>query len=181
MPVCAHCGEEHPLPGSYTSHVLTCKNGNGTVPKDEPIETPSSERKSDESSNQSLEQHIERIVDDQFAEIRAELDQLSSDVEEVEQFAEISLGERRLDQAEANLAEFSTSLTEFSEQTLEKISHLESRLEQQTIVLATVLEALAESDLEVDVSDIERYRRDQVVVDQSPSEKLDAAIDDLES
>ncbi|WP_306061427.1 hypothetical protein [Natronococcus wangiae] len=183
MPICTNCGEEHPLPGSYTSHVLTCTEGNGAAPTDVPIEDEdaSLSSESDDSSESPLERHVEQIIDDHLDEIRTELDRLSSDVEDVEQFATISLGERRLTQAEANLAEFSASLTEFSEQTLERVNELESRLERQTIVLATVLEALAKSDVEVDVSDIKRYQQEQLVTDRSASDKLATAIDELDS
>ncbi|MDQ2051779.1 hypothetical protein RBH26_14975 [Natronolimnohabitans sp. A-GB9] len=181
MPVCAHCGEEHPLPGSYRSHVLTCKEGNGAVAADESIEEPSTEGEADTSTQPTLEQHVERVIEDQLEEIRTDIEQLSDDIEEVEQFATISLGERRLSQAEANVEELSASLTEFSEQTLEKVNSLESRLEQQTIVLATVLEALDESDIDVDTTAIRDYQQEQIVTDQAPDEKLETALDQLES
>ncbi|WP_265111082.1 hypothetical protein [Halosolutus halophilus] len=129
----------------------------------------------------SLERHIERLVEDQLSEVRAEVEQLSEDVEEIENFATISLGERRLNQNEANLAEFSASLTEFSEQTLEKVNDLESQLELQTIVLASILESLADADLEVDVSEIRDYQQEQLVTEQSASGNLEAAIDAVES
>ncbi|MFA9427151.1 hypothetical protein [Natronorubrum sp. A-ect3] len=181
MPVCVHCEEEYPLPGSYTSHVLTCEEENGTVSTDESMEETSPTLDAPESTQPPLEQHVEQLMEDQLSEIRAELDQLSSDIEDVDQFATISLGERRLAQAEANLSEFSTSLTEFSEQTLEKVNELESRLEQQTIMLATVLEALAESDVDIDTSAIRDYQQDQIVTDQSASDKLATVVDELES
>ncbi|MFC6718072.1 hypothetical protein ACFQGT_10575 [Natrialbaceae archaeon GCM10025810] len=181
MPACVHCGEEHPLPGSYMSHVLRCKDGNGTKPSSQSsVETPL-EEKPDGSSDSPLESRVERIVASQLEPVETELDRLAADIEEVERFATVSLGERRLSQAEANLAEYSASLTEFSERTLEKVNDLEARLEFQTIVLAAIVEAIAESEIEVDASEIQAYRSEQLVTERSASNQLEAAIDELQS
>lgn len=182
MPECAHCGEEYPAPGPYKNHVLTCTNENGAVPEDEPIEDTSSESSAEaDSEATTIDQHIERVVDERLETVESELAQMSDDLDELENFATISLGERRLDQAEANLSEFSASLTDLSERTLEQINELESRLEYQTVVLATALDALAEADVDVDTEPIEAYRQDQIVTEQSPSKRLEEAIEKLES
>lgn len=192
MPVCDRCGEEHAVPGPYMNHVLTCADGNGTTPTGEPIEetTPdkdvrrvpeTSEVDTGESAESTLDHHVQQVVADQLSAVETELERVSEEVEDLEKFATISLGERRLSQAEADVAELSTSLTDLSEQTLEKVTDLEARLELQTILLATILETLAEADLEVDVSAIRDHQRDHVVTEQSASERLEAAIDAVES
>ncbi|ELY57204.1 hypothetical protein [Natronococcus jeotgali] len=184
MPECAHCGEEYPAPGPYKSHVLTCTNENGAVSADEPVEgTASASDSSEEADSKTtpIDQHIERVVDDRLETVESELAQMSEDVDELENFATISLGERRLDQAEANLSEFSQSLTDLSEQTLEQVNELEARLEFQTVVLATALDALADADVEVDPEPIRAYQQEQIVTDRSPSKRLEDAIESLES
>ena len=185
MPECAHCGEEYPAPGPYKSHVLTCTNENGAVAADEPVEETASESSDSSSEAESeattMDQYIERVVDDRLETVESELTQMSEDVDELENFATISLGERRLDQAEANLSEYSASLTDLSERTLEQVNELESRLEYQTGVLATALDALAEADVDVDTEPIDAYRQDQIVTEQSPSKRLEEAIEKLES
>ncbi|SEW30540.1 hypothetical protein [Natrinema salifodinae] len=195
MPVCDHCGEEHSLPGSYMSHVLTCAGGNGTAPPKESVEVaeptpdgdangstvPTAELDAEDAAAPTLDGHVQRVVSEQLSAVESEIERVSADLEELEKFATISLGERRLSQTEENLSEFSTSLTELSERTLEKVTDLEARLELQEIVLATVLEALAEADVEADVSAIRDYQRDHVVTEQSSSERLETAIDAVES
>lgn len=177
MPVCAHCGEEHPLPGSYTSHVLTCSEKNGAR-GDEPIAADASET-DPQPETHSLEDHVEQLIEAHLDDIEANLESLATELESVKNFTEISLGERRINQQEENLAEFSTSLTEFSEKTLDKVNDLETRLDRQTVILATILDALAadEVDVDVDVSPIEEYRQEQLVTAHAPEAALDDAID----
>lgn len=183
MPECAHCGEEYPAPGPYKSHVLTCTNENGSAPADEPVEESTAEPNpgTEGESATTIDQHVERVVDDRLETVESELEGLSDDIDELENFATISLGERRLDQAEANLSEFSQSLTDLSEQTLEQVNELESRLEFQTVVLATALDALADADVEVDPEPIRAYQQEQIVTERSPSKRLADAIENLES
>ncbi|AGB37557.1 hypothetical protein [Natronococcus occultus] len=198
MPECAHCGEEYPAPGPYKSHVLTCANENGAVPADEPIEESDAQSGPEGASGPrarasesnpgteaeaggTIDQQVERVVDDRLETLEDDLEQLSDDIDELENFATISLGERRLDQAEANLSEFSQSLTELSERALEQVNNLESRLEFQTVVLATALDALADADVDIDTEPIRAYQQEQIVTEQSPSQRLEDAIENLES
>lgn len=179
------------MPGSYMSHVLNCADSNGTEPA-QPIEEPTSngtngsvgttvEGDAAEPAESTLDSHVRRVVAEQLSAVESEIEDVSEELEELEKFARISLGERRLSQTEADVAEFSSSLTELSERTLEKVTDLESRLELQEVVLATVLEALVEADVDVDTSAIQEYRRDHVVTEQSSSERLEAAIEAAES
>lgn len=179
------------MPGSYMSHVMNCADSNGTEPV-QPIEEPTSngtdgsidatvETDAAESPESTLDRHVRRVVAEQLSAVESEIEDVSEELEELEKFARISLGERRLSRTEADVAEFSSSLTELSERTLEKVTDLESRLELQEVVLATVLEALVEADVDVDTSTIREYQRDHVVTEQSSSERLEAAIDAAES
>lgn len=129
----------------------------------------------------TVDYQIEELIERRTKELEDRIDELDSELEEVENFARISLGERRLKQNEANLSEFSESLTSFAERTFSKMNALESRLEVQTLLLASLIDAVAESDdVEIDVSEVKRYREDQLVMSASAEQRLQEAIDRLD-
>lgn len=135
----------------------------------------------DEQGESTVDYQIEELIERRTQELEDRIDELDSEVEEVENFARISLGERRLKQNEANLSEFSDSLTSFAERTFTKMNALESRLEVQTLLLASLIDAVSESDdVEIDVSEVKRYREDQLVMSESAEQRLQEAIDRLD-
>lgn len=128
----------------------------------------------------TVDYQIEELIERRTRELEDRIEELNSELEEVENFARISLGERRLKQNEANLSEFSDSLTSFAERTFTKLNALESRLEVQTLLLASLLEGLSEAeDVEIDLSAVEQYQDDQLVMSASPERRLQDAIDEL--
>lgn len=129
----------------------------------------------------TVDYQIEELIDRRTKELEDRIDELDSELEEVENYARISLGERRLKQNEANLSEFSDSLTSFAERTFSKMNALESRLEVQTLLLASLIEAVSESeDVDLDVSAVKRYQEDQLVMSESAEQRLQEVIDQLD-
>lgn len=128
----------------------------------------------------TVDYQIEELIDRRTEEIEGRIDELEEELTDVEDYARISLGERRVKGNEANISEFSESLTDFADRMFTKTNALESQLEVQTLLLAEVLEALAEADdVEVDVSDVKRYQEDQIVMSASPDQRLEEAIEAL--
>ncbi|MDL5362460.1 hypothetical protein [Halalkalicoccus sp. NIPERK01] len=130
-----------------------------------------------ENGESTVDYQIEELIDRRTEEIEERIDDLQTEIEEVDNYARISLGERRVKGTEANLAEFSESLTDFADRTFTKTNALESQLEIQRLLLAEVLEALAEADVEVDVSEVTSYQEDQLVMSASPEKRLQEAIE----
>lgn len=125
------------------------------------------------SASGTVETLIEEMVESRTAELRAELEALERQVESVDDFARISLNERKVKQNEAKLSEFSESLTAFAEKAFNNINALEDRLDRQALLLAAILESLED---DVDLSAVRRYENDRLVTDDSPDERLAAAI-----
>jgi len=125
------------------------------------------------STGGTVEVLIEDIVASETAELREELEALRTQLDEVENFARISLNERKVKQNEAKLSEFSASLTAFAEKSFNNINALEDRLDRQALVLAAILESLGD---DIDLSDVQRYEQDRLVADASPDERLRAAL-----
>lgn len=131
-------------------------------------------------SESTVDYQIEELIDRRAEEIEGRIDDLEAELADVEDYARISLGERRVKGNEANISEFSESLTDFADRMFTKTNALESQLQVQTLLLAEVLEALAEADdVEVDVSDVKRYQEDQIVMSASPDQRLEEAIEAL--
>lgn len=133
-----------------------------------------------EDGESTVDYQIEELIDRRTEEIEGRIDELEAELEEVDNYARISLGERRVKGNEANISEFSESLTDFADRMFTKTNALESQLEVQTLLLAQVLEALAEADdVEVDVSDVKQYQENQIVMSASPDQRLEEAIEKL--
>ena len=126
----------------------------------------------------TIEHQVDQQISAHVEPIAQRLDELEERVSELDNYARISLSERRIKQNEENLAEFSDSLTAFAERTMSRANALEERLQVQTMLLAAVLDALEETDADVDLSAVERYRNERVVTDAS-NEQLEEAIERL--
>lgn len=133
-----------------------------------------------EEGEPTVDYQIEELIARRTGELEDRVEELEDELTEVENFARISLGERRLKQNEANISEFSESLTAFAERTFTKMNALENRLEVQTLLLTSLIDAVSESDdVEVDVSEVKRYQNDQLVMSASADQRLQEAIEKL--
>ncbi|WP_122089042.1 hypothetical protein [Halalkalicoccus subterraneus] len=127
----------------------------------------------------TVDYQIEELIERRTRALAEEIEELEGELEDLDNFARISLAERRVKGNEANLAEFSNSLTSFAERTFSKLNAIESRLDAQTLLLAAVVEALADTDdIEMDLSEVEKYGEEQLVVSASPEDRLKEAIDE---
>ena len=125
----------------------------------------------------SFEGLVEEMIQARIGELEGEIQRLEEQLEEVDNFTRISLNERKIKQAEANLSGFSDSLTGFAEKAFNDINELENRLEVHSLYLAAVLEGLDEEDVDLDLSDVAAYEEDQVVMAASPEERLRSAAE----
>lgn len=133
----------------------------------------------DNGDETTVDYQIEELIERRTQALSEEIEELESELEELDNFARISLAERRVKGNEANLAEFSNSLTGFAERTFSKLNTIESRLDAQTLLLAAVVDALNDADdIEIDLSEVENYGKEQLVVSASPEERLEEAIED---
>lgn len=133
-----------------------------------------------EEDESTVDYQIEELIARRTGELEDRVEELEDELTEVENFARISLGERRLKQNEANISEFSESLTAFAERTFTKMNALENRLEVQTLLLTSLIDAVSESDdVEIDVSEVKRYQNDQLVMSASADQRLQEAIEEL--
>ncbi|MFQ3285018.1 hypothetical protein [Natronomonas sp.] len=125
------------------------------------------------SAGGTVEVLIEEIIESQTTELREQLGDLRSQLEEVEEFARISLDERKVKQNETKLTDLSASLTAFAEESFNNINALEDRLDRQALILAAVLESMGD---DVDLSEVHKYEQDRLVADASPDERLQEAL-----
>lgn len=133
-----------------------------------------------EEGESTVDYQIEELIARRTGELEDRVEELEDELAEVENFARISLGERRLKQNEANISEFSESLTAFAERTFTKMNALENRLEVQTLLLTSLIDAVSESDdVEIDVSEVKQYQNDQLVMSASADQRLQEAIEEL--
>lgn len=133
-----------------------------------------------EEGESTVDYQIEELIARRTGELEDRVEELEDELTEVENFARISLGERRLKQNEANISEFSESLTAFAERTFTKMNALENRLEVQTLLLTSLIDAISESDdVEIDVSEVKRYQNDQLVMSASADQRLQETIEEL--
>ncbi|WP_318568554.1 hypothetical protein [Salinigranum marinum] len=128
----------------------------------------------------TVETLIEEMIQSRIAHLEAELATLEDEIQEVDDFARISLNERKVKRTEANLSEFSDSLTGFAEKAFNDINALEDRLDTQALLLAAVLDTLEASDLDVDLSEVRKFQASNVVLSETPEERLLTAIADDE-
>ena len=140
-------------------------------PEDEPTE-PEADAPADRAG--PIERRIDQRIDERVDRVDRRLEELEGTITELDDYARISLGERRIAHNEANVAEFSDSLTAFAERTMSKANAIEEQLQVQRLLLAAMLEALEEADVDVDLSAVERYREDRVVTDASNAQLEDA-------
>ncbi|OYR38475.1 MULTISPECIES: hypothetical protein [unclassified Halorubrum] len=124
----------------------------------------------------TIERQIEALIDERVAEIERDMEALEAELEELDDFARISLGERYSQRIEQNVSELSDSLTGFAERNFQKLNSVEGRVDEMSLVLTAVIEALDDADVDVDFSEVRRMQ--EGVVEEAPAERLAAASRD---
>jgi len=125
------------------------------------------------ATSPTVEGIVEGMIDSRLGELRDDIEDLEERIRTVDDFARISLNERKVKQNEAKLTEFSESLTAFAEKAFDHLNELESRLDTQALLLAGILESLDD----VDLSEVRRHRDERLVMDATPHERLASTID----
>lgn len=125
------------------------------------------------ASASTIDALVEEMVESNVADLREEIETLERQIEAVDDFARISLNERKVKQNETSLSEFSDSLTAFAETAFHNLNVLEDRLDTQALLLAAVVESLDDVDLE----EVRRYQHGNRVLSSTPEERLAGAID----
>lgn len=138
-------------------------------------ENTGSERRGD--ADTTFEALVEEKIESRTEELEAELSALERQLDEVEDFAKISLNERKVKQSEANLSEFSASMSGFAEKAFNHINDLEDRMNRQSLLLAAIVEALEDADVDLDLTDVERLGEDSHVLEEAPDEQLQRTIE----
>lgn len=152
------------------------------TPRTEQDETEETEAKPEHDGAGSLEEQsaptstidsfVEEMVESNIADLREEIEALEQQIEEVDNFARISLNERKVKQNETSLSEFSDSLTAFAETAFHNLNVLEDRLDTQALLLAAIVESLDD----VDLAEVQRYEHGSRVLSSTPEERLSEAI-----
>ncbi|WP_254547169.1 hypothetical protein [Halomarina pelagica] len=130
---------------------------------------------SESEAEVTMEDLIRRLIDERVASLEQEIADLERTLEEVDNFTRISLNERKIKQSQESLSEFSDSLTGFAEKAFNNINELEDRLDTHALLLAAILDALDGEDL--DLTHAQRYQEDQLVMNMTPDERLEEAIE----
>ncbi|HET7324838.1 MAG TPA: hypothetical protein VFJ06_10940 [Halococcus sp.] len=125
-----------------------------------------------------VDNRIRELVDNRATVVESRIEELEAELEELENFAEITLRDRRIAENTDNITKLSDSFSGFAESTTDKLNALENRIEVNSVALAAVIEALAESDdVDVDLSDVEGYQADRLVTNVSANDRLAEAIE----
>jgi TolA-binding protein len=165
-----------PVPTLPKQRPSTASDEPETANGEEPADEQSPDRNRVTGEAVSFEGLIEGMIRAQVGDLERQLDELEQQVEEIDNFARISLNERKIKQSEENLTAFSDSLTSFAERAFNNINALEERLGLHALILASVVEALEEEGVDIDLGEVNRYREPNVVTDTQPEDRLEAAL-----
>ncbi|MFD1514154.1 hypothetical protein [Halomarina rubra] len=127
----------------------------------------------EEGEGPTFEGLVDERVEGRVAELESEIDDLREEIEAVDNFARISLNERKVKQNDVKLSEFSDSLTGFAEKAFNKLNTLERRIDTHALLLA----ALVEAQEDADVSSVHKHQSERLVMDATPDERLKAAVE----
>ena len=125
----------------------------------------------------AAENRVEEL-EGELGDIHGEIAALEDDLEELDNFAKVTLRDRRISEHSDLIDALSDSFSGFAENTSEKLGALENRVEVNTMMLAVIVEALAETDADLDFSDVEGYQEDHLVTTASADDRLAAAIEE---
>ncbi len=167
-----------PTPTLPKQRPSTASDEPETANGEEPADEQSPERNRAPGETASFEGLVEGMIQTQVSDLEQELDELEQQVEEIDDFARISLNERKIKQSEENLTAFSDSLTSFAERAFDSINLLEERLDLHALILASIVEALQEEGVDLDLEEVNRHRKPNVVTDTQPEDRLEAALEE---
>ncbi|WP_129113501.1 hypothetical protein [Halegenticoccus tardaugens] len=140
---------------------------------------PESQTAVDGDAETTVEGIIDEMIQSRIGELEAEIAALERQLEAVDNYTKISLNERKIKQSEENLLEFSDSLTGFAEKAFNDINEIEDRLDTQALLLASILEALDDEGVDVDLTAVERFQKENIVTGSGPEKRLEEAVNRL--
>lgn len=141
------------------------------------VHTGDAELRLDESET-PVDDRIRELVDARATEVEDRIEELEAELEQLENFAEITLRDRRIAENSDNIGKVSDTLSGFAESTTDKLNALENRIEVNTVVLAEIVAALEETgDVDLDLSEVAGYQADRLVTETSANDRLAEAIE----
>lgn len=129
----------------------------------------------------TIDGQIRALIDQRADEIEARLDEVEDDLSELDNYTKITLRDRRIAEIEGNLTKVSDAFSGFAENTTDRLSALDNRLEVTTLLLVALVDALDEADVDIDLSDVQSQQAERLVTDASADERLAEALDRVQS
>ena len=129
----------------------------------------------------TIDGQVRALIDQRADEIEARLDEVEDDLSELDNYTKITLRDRRIAEIEGNLTKVSDAFSGFAENTTDRLSALDNRLEVTTLLLVALIDALDEADVDIDLSDVQSQQAERLVTDASADERLAEALDRVQS
>jgi hypothetical protein len=129
----------------------------------------------------TIDGQVRALIDQRADEIEARLDEVKDDLSELDNYTKITLRDRRVAEIEGNLTKVSDAFSGFAENTTDRLSALDNRLEVTTLLLVALVDALDEADVDIDLSDVQSQQAERLVTDASADERLAKALDRVQS
>jgi archaellum component FlaC len=129
----------------------------------------------------TIDGQVRALIDQRADEIEARLDEVEDDLSELDNYTKITLRDRRIAEIEGNLTKVSDAFSGFAENTTDRLSALDNRLEVTTLLLVALVDALDEADVDIDLSDVQSQQAERLVTDASADERLAEALDRVQS
>jgi archaellum component FlaC len=129
----------------------------------------------------TIDGQVRALIDQRADEIEARLDEVEDDLSELDNYTKITLRDRRSAEIEGNLTKVSDAFSGFAENTTDRLSALDNRLEVTTLLLVALVDALDEADVDIDLSDVQSQQAERLVTDASADERLAEALDRVQS
>ena len=129
----------------------------------------------------TIDGQVRALIDQRADEIEARLDEVEDDLSELDNYTKITLRDRRVAEIEGNLTKVSDAFSGFAENTTDRLSALDNRLEVTTLLLVALIDALDEADVDIDLSDVQSQQAERLVTDASADERLAEALDRVQS
>jgi archaellum component FlaC len=129
----------------------------------------------------TIDGQVRALIDQRADEIEARLDEVEDDLSELDNYTKITLRDRRVAEIEGNLTKVSDAFSGFAENTTDRLSALDNRLEVTTLLLVALVDALDEADVDIDLSDVQSQQAERLVTDASADERLAEALDRVQS
>ena len=129
----------------------------------------------------TIDDQVQALIDRRADDIEARLGEVEDDLSELDNYTKITLRDRRVAEIEGNLTKVSDAFSGFAENTTDRLSALDNRLEVTTLLLVALVDALDEADVDIDLSDVQSQQAERLVTDASADERLAEALDRVQS